>query len=237
MKNFLSFLFLLFAVAAFGQKQFVVDPDAVIRPFSGSFNSIKVSSGIRVYVSQGDEEAIAVSASEEKYRKGIKTEIENNELHIYYSGDRIRFGQEARIRVYVAFKNLVELQVSGASDIIIAGEAAVPLLSIHLSGASNLSGIINTAECNIRLSGASDAKLKGMVKLLNIENSGASDVKGYELTADNCNIKLSGASDVNITVTGILSVIASGASSIHYKGNPQFKLMQTSGASSITRVE
>ena len=236
--KFLIVIFILFVgFSAQAQKQFVVDPDAVVREISGSFNSIKVSSGIHVYLSYADVEVCAVSASEDKYRQGIKTEIINGELHIYYAGDKIRYGNNFKMNVYVAYKSLGQLKASGASNIFIAGIMELPLLNVLLSGASQLRGQIKIDELNMKLSGASEVKLLGIVKNVNIECSGASDVKAYDLIAENCNVKASGASDVNITVTKELAANASGASNIFYKGVAELKIKQTSGASSVARVE
>ena len=236
MKYFFLLFFLFPAVSLSAQKQFVVDPDAEVREISGSFTSIKVSSGLHVFLSQGNEEAIAISAPGEKYKQGIKTEIENGELRIYYSGDKMRYDDQ-KMNVYVAYKNLEQILVSGASDVFVAGVMDVPLLNIHMSGASDMKGELNVKELNIKLSGASDMRLSGKVTNVNIESSGASDVKAYGLTALNCNVKVSGASDVNITVTGELSANANGASNVYYKGPAEVKVKQSSGASTIERKE
>lgn len=238
MMRYLLFLWFLFpAINLSAQKQFVVDPNAEIREISGSFTSIKISSGLHVYLSQGDAEAIAISAPDEKYKQGIKTEIQNGELHIYYSGERLKYGNDEKMNVYVAYKNLEQIYASGASNIFLAGVMDVPLLNVHMSGASDMKGELNVKELNIKLSGASDMKLTGKAINVNIESSGASDVKAYGLTVASCNAKVSGASDVNITVTGELSANASGASNVYYKGPGELKVKQSSGASSIEKKE
>lgn len=228
---------LLVCLNTSAQKQFVLDPNAVVREVSGSFTSIKVSSGIHVFLSNAETEVLAVSASEEKYRVGIKTEINNGELHIFYMGDKMRYSNNFKINVYVGYKNLEQLQATGASNILIAGLMELPLLNVQLSGASELKGQLKITDLNLKLSGASEAKISGVVKNMNIESSGASDIKGYELTTENCNVKASGASDVNITVTKDVAANASGASNIFYKGSAVLKLKQSSGASSVARVE
>ena len=233
--NLLFFLFLGFNAHA--QKQFIVDPDAVVREISGSFSSIKVSSGIHVYLSKGDVEAIAISASDEKYRTGIKTVIMNGVLNIFYEGEKMRYGKNFKMNVYIAFKTLEQIQASGASNIYIAGVMELPLLNVQMSGASEFKGEIKINELNIKLSGASEMKINGVAKNVNIESSGASDVKAYDLITENCNIKYSGASDVNITVSKEISANASGASNIYYKGPAELKVKQSSGASSIARVQ
>jgi hypothetical protein len=237
MKYFFLLLFLFPAIKSSAQKQFVVDPNAEVREISGSFTSIKVSSGLHVFLSQGDAEAIAISAPTEKYKEGIKTEIENGELNIYYSGYRLRYDNDQRMNVYVAYKNLEQIYASGASDVFLAGVMDVPVLNVHMSGASDMKGEIKVKELNIKLSGASDVRLSGKATSVNIESSGASDVKAYGLSAESCNVKVSGASDVNITVTGELSANASGASNVYYKGTGELKVKQSNGASSIEKRE
>lgn len=221
--------------SAEAQKQFVVDANAEMRSLNGSFNKIKVSNAINLYLSQSSTESIAVSAAEDKFKAGIKTVVENNVLKIYYDGERSWSGRNRKMKVYVSFKNIDELQASGASDIIVAGTLELASLDMHLSGASDFKGDIKANKLNLNLSGASDVTISGTIKQLNIESSGASDVKGYELTADICNASVSGASDVNITVNKELTAHASGASSVNYKGDAVIKDMHSSGASSINK--
>ena len=237
MKNIFCLLFFITAImfSAEAQKQFVVDANAEMRSLNGSFNKIKVSNAINLYLSQSSTESIAVSASEDKFKAGIKTVVENNVLKIYYDGERSWSGRNRKMKVYVSFKNIDELQASGASDIIVAGTLEVQNLSLNLSGASDFKGYIKANTLSLNLSGASDVTISGTVKQLNIESSGASDVKGYELTADICNASVSGASDVNITVNKELTAHASGASSVNYKGDAVIKDMHSSGASSINK--
>ena len=231
-KVLLSIIVLASFFIAAAQKAFVDDPNAEQRTLSGSFNSIKISGGINLYLSQYETESIAVSASEQKYKDGIKTVVENNVLKIYYEGDK-KWGGNKKMKVYVSFKNLQRLEASGACDVQVAGTVNVSSLSLHMSGASDFKGDVKLNDLSLELSGASDAVISGVAHTVNIESSGASDVKGYDLTTDVCNARASGASDVNITVNKELSAEASGASDISYKGNGVIKDQRSSGASSI----
>ena len=226
---------LCFSVIANAQKQFVVDANAEPRSIIGSFNAVMVSGGIDLYLSQSDKEEIAVSASEEKFKEGIKTVVEGNTLKIYYDGDKGWNRKNRIMRVYVSFKDMEKLEASGASDIIVAGEIKQTSLLMKLSGASNFKGAVIVSTLKLDLSGASDVTLSGTASVVNIESSGASDVKAYDLVTDVCTAKASGASDVNITVNKELNAHASGASDIQYKGSAVIKDIQSSGASSIKR--
>ncbi|MEP6617115.1 MAG: head GIN domain-containing protein [Ginsengibacter sp.] len=233
MKNiFLCFL-LVSSVSAFCQEPTFNDKNAVTRNVPG-FNAIRVSGSIEVYLSQGNTEAVAVSASEEKFRDKLKTEVVNGTLKIYYDGDKFNFSStNKKLKAYVSCKNIEALDVSGASDLRIAGTLKSDVLRINLSGASELEGVLNASRLTITASGASDAKISGEATSIDIEASGASDVKGYEMKVDDCTAKATGASDIHLTVNKQISAHASGASSVSFMGEAVMKEIHTSGASSV----
>lgn len=226
----LAFSAVLFAGA---QNEMVVDPNAEVRTLDGSFSAIKVSGGIEIYLSQSDNEAIAVSAAAEKIREGIKTTIENGLLRIYYVGDRLWSMGNKKLKAYVAFKKINKLEASGASDIRVSGNIMAEDLVLHLTGASDFKGNVTVKSLKMDLSGASDVTISGTAGTVQIESSGASDVKGYGLSSEVCTARASGASDINITVSKELTASASGASDISYRGTGLLKEMHSSGASSI----
>ena len=235
-KIFLSVLVVAAAFAAVAQKEIVNDPNAEERIISGSFNSIKISGGIDLFLSQSDNEAVAVSAAENKFKDAIKTEVINGRLKIYYDGDKgWNSIKNKKLKVYISFKNLDNLVASGACDVQVSGSINVPSLALKMSGASDFKGCIKVGDLKIELSGASDIKICGIATTVSIESSGASDVKGYDLVTDFCTAKASGASDINITVNKELSVNANGASDIYYKGEAVIKEMHSGGASSVSK--
>ncbi len=237
MKNILmGFVVVLITLSAKAQKEIINDPNAEARVISGSFNSIKISGGIDLFLTQSDYEAIAISASENKYKESIKTIVENNTLKIFYDADgKWSSFKNKKLRVYVSFKQIEKIEASGACDIQVAQAIIVPSLTLSLSGASDFKGAINVSDLKMDLSGASDVIIKGIATTVNISSTGASDVKGYDLITDFCTAKASGASDINITVNKELNASASGASDIYYKGSGVIKEIHTGGASTVSK--
>ena len=138
-----------------------------------------------------------------------------------------------KIKAYVSFIHLENMEASGACDVKVSGEIQVPSLKINLSGASDFKGTVNIQNLNLDLSGASDVKIAGKASTVNIESSGASDVKGHELITETCNATASGACDIDITVNKEINAHASGASSIYYSGTASLGNVQKSGASTV----
>lgn len=235
MKRFyLLFIMIASGFVAVAQKTILNDANAELRPLSGSFNAIKVSNGIDLYISQYQKEALAVSASEQKYKDGIKAVVENNTLIIYYDGDS-KWGSDKKLKVYISFKELQNIQASGSCDVQVSGTIEVNTLALEMSGSSDFKGDLNVKKLSIHLSGSSDASLSGVATDVSIESSGASDINGYNLITETCRAKASGASDIKLTVNKELSASASGASEIFYKGSGIIKDQHASGSSSISK--
>ncbi|MBK7434694.1 MAG: DUF2807 domain-containing protein [Chitinophagaceae bacterium] len=232
------FLFLtIFASTLFTKTQndIVVNPNAEVRPFTGSFHAIRVSGSIDLFLSQSEQVSMAISASEDRFKEGIKTVAENGVLRIYYEGEKSWSSKNRKLKVYISFRELDKIEASGASDVRVIGKISVPVLSLVLSGASDFRGAVKTDSLLMNLSGASDVSIEGTSNTVRIESSGASDVKGYGLVTDYCTASASGASDITITVNKELNAHASGASDIYFKGTGLIREIHNSGASNVAR--
>jgi hypothetical protein len=239
MKKIVLSILLFFAATPllFAQETTVInDKNAEARKVSG-FHGIKISNAFDVIIKQGNEEAVVVSASEEKFRDRIKVNVVNGILQISYDNEKVwKWTNENRkLRAYISVKNIDKLDVSGATDIKIDGVLKGSNLKVELSGASSLKGAISYASVTVDQSGASNSKLSGTVTNLDVDVSGASDFTGFDLVTENCRAEASGASDVKITVNKDLKVDASGASDIQYKGTASISDFRTTGASSLKK--
>ena len=233
-KTILSFLLVtVLVISGFAQKT-INDPNAQVRE-AKNFRAIEISNAFDVFLTQSNEESVAVSASEDKYRENIKVEVKGGVLIVRYDSKGKWNTGNKKLKAYISFKQLDKLDVSGACDVYIVDSWKAENLKLDLSGASNLKGQIDAQKLMIDLSGASDLTLSGNVGQLNVDASGASDFKGFELNVEYCNAKASGASDIKITVNKELSAEASGASDVKYRGSGLIRDIKTSGASSISR--
>lgn len=211
------------------------DANAQVRE-AKDFHAIRVGSAFDVFLSQGADEAVAVSSSDPKVLEQIIVEVNNGVLHIGFAkGFRLNLGNK-KLKAYISFKKINELNISGSCDVTIEGSIKTSDLKLGLSGASDLKGKLEVSKLTVDLSGASDLRVNGTATSLNVEASGASKFKGFELATDYCAASASGASDIKITVNKELTVRASGASDIDYKGAGVIKDLRTSGASSVSKV-
>jgi len=87
MKKVLSLVTgLFFAVVLFAQ-QTINDQNATVRDVKG-FHGVRVSTGIKLILTQGTTETVAVSADKPEERERIRTVVENGILKIYYDYEK-----------------------------------------------------------------------------------------------------------------------------------------------------
>lgn len=231
------FLLILLAICTstvINAQNIVYDENAEIRRVE-PFNNIEVSGAVSLYLSQGPEQGVAISAGEEKYNNKIKTEVKNGTLRISVDGG-VWNGfnwTNRKLKAYVTVTNLNRLEVSGASYVSISGTLKSEDLKIGISGASEIRGIVQVNNLNMDISGASVSRLSGSAKNAIIDASGACKVNSYDLSVDVCKASSSGASNIKVTVTGELTADASGGSNIYYKGPGIGKSLNTSAGASI----
>ena len=226
-----------YSSSLFAQKQTVInDLNAAPRSVSG-FHAIKVSDGIDLYISYGDE-AAAVSASDLKYRDKIKTQVENGVLRIWYDNDnfnQIMFTNRRNLKAYVSYKMLDAITASAGSDVKVDGVIKGNSLTLKISSGSDFKGNVEVNELDVDQSSGSDVEMGGKAERVSIEASSGSDFNGYNLVSEMCTARCSSGSDITITVNKELKAKASSGSDIHYRGNASMVDVTKSSGGSVSR--
>jgi hypothetical protein len=183
---------------------------------AGYFNTIKVSSGIDVYLTQGSSESISLEA-DDNLHEYIKTEINGNTLKIY-SDANIRKAK-AKV-VHVTMKDIDKITVTSAGDVYGKNTINTEELDLSASSAGDIKLDIEVHKVSCNISSAGDITLKGTANDLEANLSSAGDLKAYELTTKTADVSTSSAGDAKITVTEKLIANTSSAGDIYFKGDP-----------------
>jgi hypothetical protein len=217
------------------ERKVINDKNAQKRPAEG-FHGIQISAGIDLYLSQGNEEAVAVSAADLDVRDHIKVDVVDGILRIYMDEHGFHYGHwgNQHLKAYVSCKTIDLLHAAGGSDVYFEDPIHSDRLKMNLSGGSDLHGKMIIGELSITQSGGSDSYISGSANTLIVHTSGGSDYHGYDLTADDCHVDVSGGSDAYLTVNKELTASASGGSDVHYKGNGVVRSSSASGSGSIS---
>ncbi len=194
-------------------------------------SGVRVSTGIDVYLTQGDKLNLVVEA-DENLHDYIITEVKNGILDVYTDAN-IR-GAELK-RVYVTLKTINSVSTSSAGDLI--GESPVETDDLKISASSagdiKLEVYANNIDANISSSG--DVTLTGEAGFMETDLSSAGDLNAYNLKVKEADVSVSSAGGADIYVIEKLTARASSAGSINYRGNPKNVNAHSSSAGGIHR--
>ena len=197
-----------------------------------SFTGIRVSSGIDVYLTQGNNISVEVEA-DENLHEYILTEVKNGVLNVYV--DNISIRDAERKRVNVTMKEINSVRTTSAGDVV--GETPIKADNLELSASSagNISLDVTAKEIEIDISSSGDITLSGEADILDASLSSAGDLNAYKLKVREADISASSAGDADVNVAEKLTARASSAGDINYMGEPKYIDAHSSSAGGIHR--
>jgi hypothetical protein len=196
-----------------------------------SFTGLKVSSGIDVYLKQGDNVTVTVEA-DENLHEYILTEVRGGVLNVY-SEYNIRDAE--RKKVYVTMKEINSVKTTSAGDVIGETPINAERLELTASSAGDIKLETHAKNIDIDISSSGDISLSGETDMLKADLSSAGDLKAYDLKAREADVSVSSAGDADVNVSERISARASSAGDINYKGDPKYVDAHSSSAGGIHR--
>ncbi|HOU01765.1 MAG TPA: head GIN domain-containing protein [Bacteroidales bacterium] len=192
---------------------------------------IRVSSGIDVYLKQGNDFKLSVEA-DENLHDYILTELNGDMLHVYTDAN-IRRAESKK--VYVTLKEINSISCSSAGDLF--GETPVKSdnLKLSASSAGDIKLEVYAKNIDINISSSGDITLTGEADFMEADLSSAGDLNAYNLKVREAEVSASSAGDADIYVTEKLTARSSSAGDINYKGNPEYVDAHSSSAGGVHR--
>lgn len=183
---------------------------------TGDFDEIKVSRGMNVYISQGEETKVIVKA-DENLLDVIETRIEGNVLKIT-SNQNIRRAKSKK--VFITTPKITVIKSSSGSNVYSETVIESKRLEISISSGSNMKLNLETKYLSASVSSGSNLKLEGSANNFSGKASSGSNIKAKELTSDNCEVKVNSGANIWITAKEKLKAHAGSGGNIFYSGKP-----------------
>ena len=204
-----------------------------------NFSGLSVSSGIDVYLTQGNSEKLILDV------KGLDedqviSEVRNGTLRLYVERKGLmgwNWGKNTYVKAYLTFRQLKAIQASGGADILGQDRMTFNNLNLEASGGADVKLALRADDLNVSASGGADVTVQGSARSLNAEGSGGADLDARKLIVETCNASSSGGSDVYVNATQELRMKASGGSDIYYYGPAKVLAKSESGGSDIKRKD
>jgi hypothetical protein len=202
----------------------------------GNFASIRASGGYTIYLTQDSTVSLKLEGEKDDVAR-VVTEVVNGALVIKHkSGIRLFSFDHDDVKVYIGFKDINAIELSGSNDLIGQKSLRFKDLGIEVSGSGDIDLDLQAAKVDADLSGSGDLSLKGSSDELIVDASGSSDIKCLDLKAKKVALSISGSGDAQLDVSGELKIEISGSGDVKYRGNPVKVNQSVSGSGDIEKI-
>lgn len=196
-----------------------------------NFHAIDIGGAFEIELIKSNEEKVILE-TDDNIMPHIRVSVSGGELEVDNTED---INNPTELKVTIYYKSLDEVDISGAASLYSADVLESSHLELDCSGASEITLKLKVDIMEVDCSGASKLELEGKANTVEMDLSGASVIRAYGLEINNLELEASGAAVVKVLVLDKLSIDASGASSVRYKGSPSIDLHDASGAASVRK--
>lgn len=197
-----------------------------------SFDGVKASAGINVYLFQGDNEKVVVE-TDENLQECIVTRVVDGVLKCYIDCNNVR--NSTKMNVYVNFKNINSIKASSGADIYGETLIVADVLDVNASSSGDIRIEIDANEIDVDVSSGADAVIKGKANYFSGDASSGADIKAMDLVVKEAEASASSGADVRITVTERIKASASSGGDVVYAGNPTIEKVNESSGGDVKR--
>ncbi|MEQ9301292.1 MAG: head GIN domain-containing protein [Cyclobacteriaceae bacterium] len=203
----------------------------------GDFTALQVEGAGSIYLTAGDKSQVEVRLKNDNYElSDIITEVNGNRLRIDYKEKRA-FKSAPKIDLWITYKSLEEISVSGAGKISTENTIKADRLVLDCDGAESANLELDVNEPVARMSGAGSFNLSGRADRQDLEVSGAGSINAEDLIGQNVIAEVSGVGSLYVHAEERLNATVSGVGKIRYKGDPKVQEINNEGIGSIKRMD
>lgn len=202
----------------------------------GRFSGIKVSSGIKLSFTQGNNQSVKVITDSDKMEY-VKTELQGDILNVYVDAPKGKNLNFKMIQVKITAPELSKIAVSSGASFTTENTVNSSFFQIAVSSGSHINAALNTkgkvelsttsgsnAKLNMNAktlemsaTSGSNANLAGAIDETSFQVSSASSVNAQDLISKNSTVSASSAADLKVNVSGNLTVSGKSGATVRYR--------------------
>jgi hypothetical protein len=235
MKNSLKFILVLLTIALIscngniniGSGNIITEK----RNITESFDKIEASSGVNVFVTQGNLEDVVVE-TDDNVMKYVITKVENGTLVIKLKRNS---NFMSSIDVKVQMPNISGIKASSGATIEAQNTLRGSLLDMKSSSGSDIKAALEYEDVNCETSSGSTMTVSGKALQLKTNSSSGSDIDANELAANEIIAKASSGSGTRVNPIVKLDAHASSGGTIEYVKIPKTLTKSESSGGSVEK--
>ncbi len=200
------------------------------RKINNDFNSIKVSTGLDLYITQSNNTSLTVEA-DENLHDIIITEVDNGVLKIY--SEKNIWRAKAR-KVYVSVNDLEELRATSGADVYSENTLKVTSLKIITTSGADAKISVNAENIETTATSGSDLKISGTTVNHTSKATSGSSIYAYGLKSQNTTARATSGADIDVHASESIDAKATSGGDVDFRGNPKQVNKKSSSGGSVS---
>jgi len=190
-----------------------------------SFSALKASGVFELHLVQDGTESVKVIA-DENLQSLFTVKNEGNDLVIEMDKKKnINFNSKNRLKVYVSFKDLNEMNLSTVGNVMSDKKMKFDNLVLRCNSVGNVDLELNANKININNNSVGNVSLRGEAQSAIVKNSSVGNLEADRLIVQHMDIENSGVGNADVNVTTELKVKDSFLGKVKNKGKAPVKKM------------
>lgn len=198
------------------------------------YDQIAVSGSFHVTLVAGKEGAISITG-DENIISHIVTEVENNELKIYFEKKK-NYSYKSKITIEIPFESINTILSTGSGDITTKNTIISDDFNIYLTGSGDATIDVKSTKTTASVAGSGDIIVNGTATILIALVAGSGDLDCSKLVVENATAVVQGSGDIKVNCSQKLVAGVAGSGSIKYKGNPETLEKSVAGSGNIILI-
>lgn len=211
----------------------LVAQDLTLTPAVSGFSTLKVSSGVQVFLTQGDTESVRIQAKGFA-KNDIIAEVDGGELKLsirlqgWLGNNRANRNTGRYVKAYLTARQLTDITVASGAQLTGESPFKATKLGVHSKSGAEISLRVVATDVDISAGAGANADVSGEAQTVTAMASGGATLRAGELRAKTCQAEATSGADVRVFADNELFLKASTGGSIHHSGSGRVVSRKTS---------
>lgn len=230
MKNYIAGLVL---ALCFWNVPRVLAQEITLTPKIGPFSTLKVSSGVQVFLTQLDSESLRIEAKGFD-RDDIVAEVKDGELRLsvrlqgWLGNNKANRNKNRYVKAYLTARQLTDITVSAGAQLTGESTFKAEKIGLHAKSGADLTMALNATDVDLSAGAGASATVTGTSETITASASAGATVDADELIAATCQAEATSGATVRVYAEKELFLKASTGGSVSHKGPGRIVSRKTS---------
>jgi len=207
--------------------------DITLNPTVSNFSALKVSTGVQVFLKQGDAETLRIEARGFD-KKDIIADVEGGELKLgvklqgWLGNNKADRNTNRYIKAYLTARQLSDIVVSSGAQLTGETPFKAEKIGVAAKSGATVTMALNATDVELSSGAGSTATLTGSAKTVSASASGGATIVANKLITATCQAEATSGASVRVYAENELFLKASTGGSVNHSGPGRIVSRKTS---------